>query len=208
MKYLNINNILCLSPHTDDIEISCSGTILKYYDTDFDILCLSNGSKHDPSSKKDRFSEVKTFWDNVDNVVVHSAGIKYISDLNEESILNIIENDFLYKKKYDAIFCPPKEDTHFEHQIINSVAYSLTRNSKISLFNYFTPSTKNDWTPNIYIDINSYIDKKINLLKHFQSQQKNKYFREEIIKAFHSDIFTIKNNLQYVEKYKAIFYYK
>ena len=42
MKFLNFNKVLCLSPHPDDVEYSMGGTIIKYTDTHFDILCLTH----------------------------------------------------------------------------------------------------------------------------------------------------------------------
>ena len=41
MKFLGFNKVLCLSPHPDDVEFGMMGTILKYTNTVFDILCLS-----------------------------------------------------------------------------------------------------------------------------------------------------------------------
>ena len=35
MKLFNYDNILCLSPHPDDVEFSMSGLIKKYSDTIF-----------------------------------------------------------------------------------------------------------------------------------------------------------------------------
>ena len=36
MKFLGFDNVLCISPHPDDIEYSMFGTIDKYKDTKFD----------------------------------------------------------------------------------------------------------------------------------------------------------------------------
>ena len=38
MKLLNLNRVLCLSPHPDDVEYSMLGTIIKHQDTIFDVL--------------------------------------------------------------------------------------------------------------------------------------------------------------------------
>ena len=38
MKLLNFDKVLCLSPHPDDVELGLAGSIIKYYDTDFDIF--------------------------------------------------------------------------------------------------------------------------------------------------------------------------
>ena len=58
MQFLNCKKVLCLSPHPDDVELSMAGTILKFTDTHFDILCLTSGSKGDTTSSKNRFDEL------------------------------------------------------------------------------------------------------------------------------------------------------
>ena len=55
-------NVMAIGAHPDDIELSMSGTIFKYSETSFDILCLTSGSKGDSTSSYKRIDEVKNFW--------------------------------------------------------------------------------------------------------------------------------------------------
>ena len=68
MKFLNKDNILCLSPHPDDIEYGALGSMLKYKDTKFEILVLSNGGDFDQSSGSLRKEECNTIWNKINNV--------------------------------------------------------------------------------------------------------------------------------------------
>ena len=43
MKFLNLNKVLCISPHPDDVEVGMMGSVIKHKDTHFDILCLTKG---------------------------------------------------------------------------------------------------------------------------------------------------------------------
>jgi LmbE family N-acetylglucosaminyl deacetylase len=52
MKFLNFNRVLVLAPHPDDAEYSMSGVVLKYTDTHFDILCLTQGGDCDSTTDK------------------------------------------------------------------------------------------------------------------------------------------------------------
>ena len=47
MKFLGFNKVLCLAPHPDDVEYSMGGTIIKHYNTQFDVLCLTQGGDCD-----------------------------------------------------------------------------------------------------------------------------------------------------------------
>ena len=51
MKFLNYDNVLCLSPHPDDAEYGMLGSMLKFKDTQFDIIVFSIGGEFDKSSK-------------------------------------------------------------------------------------------------------------------------------------------------------------
>jgi hypothetical protein len=80
----------------------------------------------------------------------------------------------------------------------------LIRNKSISLIEYYTPSTQDEWNPNLYIDINQYYNRKISSLKNFKSQQCRYYFRSDVLRSFHSDFQCSKKGIHYVEKYRII----
>ena len=42
MKFLNLDKVLCLSAHPDDIEYGVLGSMIKFKDTQFDILVLTD----------------------------------------------------------------------------------------------------------------------------------------------------------------------
>ena len=42
MKFLNLEKVLCISPHPDDVELAMMGTIMRHQETRFDVLCLTN----------------------------------------------------------------------------------------------------------------------------------------------------------------------
>ena len=48
----------------------------------------------------------------------------------------MLENEFLFKRKYDAIITTSNQDSHFEHVIVNSLAAPLSRVHFYSLLEY------------------------------------------------------------------------
>lgn len=93
---------------------------------------------------------------------------------------------------------------HFEHRFISGFGPALIRNKNISLIQYYTPSTQDVWNPNLYIDIESEYELKLNSLKMFKSQNHRYYFREDVLRAFHSDFQCSKKGVHHVEKYKVL----
>ena len=136
MKFLGFNKVLCLSPHPDDVEFGMMGTILKYNDTHFDILCLSSGGDFDNTTGQNRLQEVQDAWGNQPNVTLHFTKLKLLKELNHDAWVNFIETLFTNKEEYDCLFVPTKEDSHFEHKIVNELASPLTRIKNISILEY------------------------------------------------------------------------
>ena len=206
MKLLGFNKVLCLSPHPDDVEYSMLGTILKYTDTQFYLLQLAQGGDCDETTGKERLVEVENVWKtaNCNNLIIINTPHKYIKELTEEKWINLIEQSLIEKGPFDAIFLPNETDSHFEHRYISGFGAALIRNSKISLVQYYTPSTQDSWDPNYYVEIKNEYDRKLIYLKKFTSQQHRYYFREDVLRAFHSDFQCAKKKIHYIEKYKII----
>ncbi len=203
MKLFNFNKVLCLSPHPDDVEYSMLGTIMKHPDTQFELLQLAQGGDCDPTTNSERLEEVIEVWErsNCNNIKLSFTDNIFIKELSEDKWINKIES---YIDNVDAIFLPNDCDSHFEHRFISGFGPALIRNKAISLIQYYTPSTQDEWNPNLYIDIEKYYDEKILSLLRFKSQSHRYYFREDVLRAFHSDFQCSKKGVHYIEKYKIL----
>ena len=208
MKFLGFNKVLCLSPHPDDVEFGMMGTVLKYTDTQFDILCLSQGGDFDKTTSKDRLEEIKNVWKNHSNVNLYYTYNKFIDDLKHDAWVNYIETNFLNQNEYDCLFVPTNKDSHFEHKKVNQLAAPLTRVKNVSILEYRTPSTLDSWLPNTFVDITNYFEEKYNRLMKFISQNQRWYFKKELLKSFHSNFQSYKKGIKYTEKFRLIQLYQ
>jgi LmbE family N-acetylglucosaminyl deacetylase len=198
MKFLHFNNVLCLSPHPDDVEYSMAGTILRYPETHFDILCFSIGGMYDDSNTSPRRKETEDFWKGVKNVNCLYSPNEYIFDNDTAKWVNYIETTIL-KNNVDCLLIPTALDSHFEHQFVSNLAYPITRILPISIIEYQSPSTLETWVPNLFIDVTSVFPEKVQRLKEFKSQQQRSYFSLETITAFHLNFKCSKRGIKYVE---------
>ena len=225
MKLLNYDKVLCLSPHPDDIEYGVLGTIMKYKDTKFDIVVLSQGGDFDESTAKERQDECRKVWENIDNINGYFIkDSKFIKDKDEDEWVNLLENKFDISS-YDCIITTSPDDAHFEHRIVSNFTYPLVRRSKCGIIQYKSPSTLDIWIPNFFIDIGVFENRaednghsndthmlfmagiwyiKLNKLKLFESQQGKSYFSEESLKSFHSNYQCSNRDMQHVESFKII----
>jgi LmbE family N-acetylglucosaminyl deacetylase len=204
MKFLAYDRVLCLAPHPDDVEYSMAGTIMKYQDTVFDILCLTQGGDCDDTTSSNRLKEVETCWQQLsvcNNVNLHFTTVKFLKDWSEDRWINYIETNFLYGNSYDAIFLPSSDDSHFEHRLVSGFGWPLSRVSAISLIEYCAPSALSSWVPNLFVDVSSVYNEKKFMLKGFTSQQHRSYFQEEQIDGFHTEFQCSKKGMTKVERF-------
>lgn len=203
-KFLNYSRALCLSPHPDDVEYSMGGTIMKYVDTLFDVVYLSRGGDCDETTDSVRIEEAREFWRRSDcgHVSVFSTGTEFIKDLHEDRWVNLLEAQFTNRNNYDVIFTTSSSDSHFEHRITSRLAPPLSRLRKISIIEYCSPSTLEDWIPNSFVDISDQFDCKLSSLAAFETQQSRKYFNESTIRNFNSNFRCSKRGIRYVEQFK------
>ena len=203
MKLLNFNRVLCLSPHPDDVEYSMGGTIIKNSDTIFDVLCLTQGGDCDITTNSSRLNEVKKSWNStlINNINLYFTPYQFLKNIGEDEWVNYIEKNFIDKYDYDCIFTPSSQDSHFEHKIVSSLGWPLTRVKSISLIEYYSPSTLESWMPNLFVDIFKVYDIKLKMLKLFTSQQHRSYFKKNTIKGFHTNFQCSKKGQTLVEQF-------
>ena len=206
MEFLNKKVVLCISPHPDDTEYSMMGTIAQFTDTKFICLNLAIGGHLDDTTSIKRIEEVDNVWkemncNNVENVYIDEA--QYMEDLKEEEWINLIEKQMV-KYNVDAIVLPSECDSHFEHRYVSGFGKALIRSKPASLIQYKTPSTDQEWIPNLFVDIRDVYDKKVSALRNFTSQTDRYYFRNNVLMAFHTDFQCAKKGIPMVEQFKVV----
>lgn len=204
LKLLNYSRVLCLSPHPDDVEYSMAGTVKKYDGTFFDVVCLSVGGDVDTTTDVQRIEEVKDFWRHIEcsNVAVHFPGVTHVKDLGDDLWVNLLETQFVRQFQYDAIFTPSESDSHFEHKIVSRLGPPLSRLEKISIIEYCSPSTLEEWIPNMFVDIDDEFELKLESLAEFRSQSARKYFTAATIRNFNTNFRCSKRGLAHVEQFR------
>lgn len=210
MKFLNFNRVLCLSPHPDDTEYSMAGVVLKHPDTHFDILCLTQGGDCDVTTNDSRLVEVQNAWANalIDNYTLHFSDAKFLKQRGIDEWINYIESNFTKKYDYDCILTTSEYDSHFEHVLVSSFAATLARVKPYSIIQYKSPSTLENWIPNLFISLDDLYDIKKEMLQAFKSQIHHEYFSEFVLNGFHTNFQCMKKGRSYVESYKIITSYE
>jgi LmbE family N-acetylglucosaminyl deacetylase len=159
--------VLAIGAHPDDIEFGCGGTLIKYArrDVHIEMLVMTDGSRGgSPRVRRREQTEAARL---LGAARLHWGGYR---DTLLPSVRHLIDRMevILKKARPDFIFVNDPEDTHQDHRLVARAAVSATRYARNVLF-YEGPTTVN-FTPTVFIDIASEIDRKIDALHKHQSQ--------------------------------------
>lgn len=171
---------LILSPHTDDVELGCGGSLIKWDKLHIVVFSLCEESILKgwdiTSTQKEFIESMKTL--KCDYELLHFPVRKF----DRQKVL-----EYLYglnkKIKPDLVVCPSLNDIHQDHKV---VAEEALRVFKCSIIGYESPYNNRSFNPVYYERLErEHIDKKIELINIYKSQAaKNQdYFSDEFIRG-------------------------
>ena len=170
---------LVLSPHTDDAELGCGGTIAKLIEEGWAVHVIY-------------FSAVKTRFPQLVSEAENSAkilGMSYeILDFNtryfprdRQEILQVL-HDYSRKESYNLVFTPTTTDIHQDHGVVTTEAKRIFR--KCTLLGYELPWNNLDISLNCFIPLEKrHVKKKIHALECYNTQKKHPYFDKKFLES-------------------------
>ena len=184
------NKVLVVAVHPDDETLGCGGTLLKHKESTDEIhwlICTTIDKSHSYYEK--RAKEIKEVSDAYKFDSVHNLRLKTMR-VDEYSMSELIVkiSKIINEVQPNIIYLPFKGDVHSDHRAIFEASYSCTKSfrypfvKKIYMIETlseteFAPSTKEDsFIPNTFVDISKHMNKKIDIMKIFESEIENHPF--------------------------------
>jgi N-acetylglucosamine malate deacetylase 1 len=158
MLAIENNTILYLSPHTDDIEVSCAASLNKFNDPSLKnrihIVGFSSAKKSLPSQFNSNTTKLEFYKSTTEvlkirdeNITLYDFNVREFPSYRQE-ILEILVH--LNKTiNPDIVFCPSLNDTHQDHNTIANEAFRAYKRKTI--FGYEIP-----WN-NLHFDYSCFI---------------------------------------------------
>jgi len=218
-----MKKVLVVAIHPDDETLGCGGTLLKHKDSGDEIhwliateVTVKDGFKENVVRKREE--EIQIVNEFYDFTSLTRIGLPTMK-LDEFSIsflvgkISKVFNDI----KPDIIYLPFKSDVHSDHRYFFNAAFSCTKSFRYPFIKKvymmetlseteFALSTKEDsFIPNTFINISPYIDKKIEIMKIFESEIGDHPFprSEKNIKAL-ATFRGASSNCQYAESFMLL----
>jgi len=185
----NNTDVLILSPHTDDAELGCGGTIIKMLETGKKIhwVVFSTAAESLPdglpkNTLRDEFlNVVKELGVKKQNVEVFDFKVRYLFEERQVILEKLVE----IRKKMNPklVIGPSLNDLHQDHIV---VANEMVRafKSYASIISYELPWNHVTFNTQFFSKITKeHVKRKVHLLNNYKSQiKKNRvYFSKEYI---------------------------
>jgi LmbE family N-acetylglucosaminyl deacetylase/CheY-like chemotaxis protein len=180
-KKKNNKIILAIGAHPDDVEFGCAGTLakLRANHDEINILTLSlGGVGGDPKVRKREAKKA---------AVLQNAQL-FLGDLEDTRIedcvktIQFIEN-IVKEIKPTHVYTHSLYDNHQDHRTVFQASIAACRQVP-NIFCYLSPSSTVDFRPNIFIDIDQFIEEKLKIIAAFKSQMKLRpYLQADMITA-------------------------
>lgn len=160
-------NLLAIGAHPDDIEFGCAGTLMKYVQNGHRayMMVATQGGMGGDTDVRRREADLAARKMGVREILWGEYKDTEIP-LNKALIADI--EKAIHAVQPAFILVHHREDTHQDHRILAQAAISATRYIRNVLF-YESP-TSVDFSPNVFVDIGSHLEQKLEVLAAYASQ--------------------------------------
>ena len=179
-----MNKILVIAVHPDDETLGSGGTLLKHKANGDEVhwlICTQTDIKNNfYNIREQEIQKVHNLY-NFDTITNLQLKTMQVDEYSMSELIGKISK-VMNEVNPNIIYLPFKGDVHSDHRKIFEASYSCTKSfrypfiKKIYMMETlseteFAPSTKEDsFIPNVFVDISDFMDKKIEIMKVYESE--------------------------------------
>ncbi len=178
--------VLFLSPHTDDVELGCGGTLSKMIRDGREIMVVAFSPAREsvpPDFPEDALiEEMKRAMEflGIGNYKILEYPVRKFPEYRQEILEELVKMREEFSP--DLVFVPSSSDVHQDHEVIHKEALRAFR--KVSILGYEQPWNTKDFHPQCFILLTQEdVERKIRALSFYHTQKRRKYFDPEFIKS-------------------------
>lgn len=169
-------NVLLLSPHTDDIELGCGGTVSKLLENKCVIHWVVFTRPR--TEVVNEFLEVTKML-GMNTYEILEFKIRDLQIHRQEILDKLISIKNVFNP--ELVICPSINDFHQDHQVIASETIRAFKTSS-SIISYELPWNYITFNTQLFCKLRKYhVDQKWEFLRHYKTQMEKRYFDKEAI---------------------------
>lgn len=183
-----MNKILIISVHPDDETIGCGGTLLKHKDNEDEIYWLILTKTNDKFISVPYIGQIQAQFVKKVSLKYGFKNTTHLSfleiELDKYPLVEIIQqvSNYINQIKPSILYINHYNDVHSDHRVAFDAIYSCTKSfrypfiTKILMYETlseteFAPALPcASFTPNVYVDITDYFDRKIEIMKLYETE--------------------------------------
>ncbi|WP_202320057.1 PIG-L deacetylase family protein [Archaeoglobus neptunius] len=183
-----MRRVLVLSPHTDDGELGCGGSIARFVEEGVEVyyVALSACEKSVPEEfppdilKREVREATKILGVDSSNLLLYDFEVREYPILRQKILDTLIE--IREEVKPDWVFAPSSFDTHQDHKVTREE--TLRAFKKYTILGYEQPWNNITFNTTCFIKLEErHVDKKIEALECYESQRDKAYIGEKFIRS-------------------------
>ncbi|MBL7870507.1 MAG: PIG-L family deacetylase [Cyclobacteriaceae bacterium] len=180
--------VLVLAPHTDDGELGCGGSIVKFLEEGAEVhyvafsICTKSLPPHLPPNTLEKEVKVATKILGIkpEHLILYDFDVRRFKEFRQDILEELIK--IKSKIEPDIVFIPTLHDIHQDHQVISEEGLRAFKNT--SILAYELPWNNLTFNTAGFIRLDSkHIEKKIEALHAYDSQKHRSYLNANFIKS-------------------------
>jgi LmbE family N-acetylglucosaminyl deacetylase len=208
MKNLPFQKVLALSPHTDDIEFGCGGTLTRLQEQGAEIhtAIFSHCEKSVPAGfpkdvlKKEMYKAADILNIKENNIHTFNFPVREFPKYRQDILENMVE----LKKEInpELVLTTSTFDVHQDHEVVSRESIRAFRFT--TLLGYEVPWNNLQFPSQVVIELSDrHIKNKLEAVDCYQSQKFRKYGAPQLFRKG-AEIRGVKNRRDMVEIFEAI----
>lgn len=178
------DRILVLSPHLDDAELGCGGSIAKFLSEGADVFyhAFSLPSGVSPSvvcAEGERSRELLGLRQ--ERMAIHPYQVRKLPDVRQEILETMIDLKETFEP--DLVLMPSLEDLHQDHKTVAEEGLRAFKNSTI--LGWEQPWNQMSYNTSAFIELEeAHVETKIAAAKCYSSQNTRMFFEADFLRGF------------------------
>ena len=174
------DRILVLSPHTDDGELGCGGSIAKFVEEGRELYYVAFSDIGKEVLRREVKESTRILRLNQKNVYIFDFKVRHFPKYRQEILDTLIK--LREEIKPTVVFTPSLKDVHQDHQVVTSEALRAFKKTALTILGYEEPWNCFTFSTTVFIVLEEkHVRRKIEALKKYESQMDRDYMNEEFI---------------------------
>lgn len=177
--------VLAVGAHPDDLELACGGTLAKFVDSGHEVqgLVMSDGKRGGNALERSLDAQRGAAFMGLTGMTHHNFTDTELYRHGQDMVSAIEAAIARYNP--DIILTHSNHDQHQDHQAVHQATLRAARQHH-SILCYESPSATREFNPSVFVDIDDYVDAKVQAVRMHTDQLTKPYMTPERVRGIAS----------------------